>query len=138
MTRTTSRRAVLGAVIAAGAAAASTATAMPSLSLEPDPIFGLIKAHRDAWATAGEAFIRGVVANLDVQFAFVFLGLLRVDDLLRFRRRPLLVVFKHVHLFVVEEVVVDHRVLRHYQALSIFAGLSTTASTVSSLISLNS
>ena len=56
MTVATNRRAILGAVLAAGAIGAAMASAaVPSFGPVPDPIFDLIEAHRTAWARIADA-----------------------------------------------------------------------------------
>jgi hypothetical protein len=69
MTSATNRRAVLGAVLAADAFAASPASAaVPSLRPAPDPIFDLIDAHRTAWARIADAYdhLWGTVSDDEV------------------------------------------------------------------------
>ena len=57
MTTMTNRRAALGAILAAGAVASPGGALMNAMAhdREPDPIFDLIEAHREAWAKAVEA-----------------------------------------------------------------------------------
>jgi hypothetical protein len=53
----TTRRAILGGVLAVGAIGAAMASAaVPSLGPAPDPIFDLIEAHRTAWARIAAAY----------------------------------------------------------------------------------
>jgi hypothetical protein len=62
MNVTTNRRAILGAVVAAGAAAASVlpaarVAATPALSVEPDPVLALAAKVRAAWERFEEVLI---------------------------------------------------------------------------------
>ena len=62
MNPATVRRAVLGAVLAAGAAAAAVlpaarGAATPALSVEPDPVLALAAKARAAWNRLGEVLI---------------------------------------------------------------------------------
>jgi hypothetical protein len=69
MTRATNRRAVLGAVLAAGASAASAAgAAIPSLAPAPDPIFDLIEVHQTTLAQLVDAYddLWGTVSDDEV------------------------------------------------------------------------